>query len=111
MRELFRHRDHTLVSYYKELLEAAGIKVLVRNEYLAMSGLSEIPITEFYPNICVLDDEDYERAWQVMHEAMHESAVGADQEQICPHCGETNPGNFEICFSCGKEIGAHEAGR
>ncbi|NNC88343.1 MAG: DUF2007 domain-containing protein [Akkermansiaceae bacterium] len=105
MKELFRHRDHTLVSYYRGLLEAEGIPVIMRNEYLAMSGLTEIPITEFYPNICVLHDEDYERAWKVMRRAIHENARGSDTEVTCAECGESNPGNFEVCFSCGKALG------
>lgn len=59
MKELFRHKDHAMVAYYKSVLEAKGIPVMLRNEYLAMSGLAEIPIPEFYPNICVMNDEDY----------------------------------------------------
>ena len=61
MRELYRHKEFSTVAYYKSLLEAEGISVLLRNETLQMSGLSEIPIPEFYPNICVMNDEDYEK--------------------------------------------------
>ena len=106
MRELFRHRDHTVVGYYKSLLEAEGIPVMFRNEYLAMSGLTEIPITEFYPNICVMHDDDYPRAWEVMRRAMHEDARNSELELPCPSCGEANPGNFDLCFSCSAPLRA-----
>ena len=110
MKELFRHRDHTIVGYYKSLLEAEGIPIMLRNEYLTMSGLTEIPITEFYPNICVLHDEDYPRAWEVMHRAIHKDAKDADLEVPCHTCGETNPGNFDICFACASPLRADKPG-
>lgn len=104
MKEIFRHRDHTMVALYKEILEAEGIPVMFRNLHLAMGGLSSIPITEFYPNICVIHEEDYERAWEVMQRAMHENAVGSDLEVECGACGEKNPGNFDFCFSCQEAL-------
>lgn len=110
MRELYRHRDHSLVAYYKQLLEAEGIAVMLRNEHLTMTGLSEIPIPEFYPNICVLNDEDYERAWHIMRKAMHENAEHSDEEVVCPSCGEVNPGNFDVCFSCQGDLHQGELG-
>ena len=106
MKELFRHRDHALVSYYAQMLEAAGIPVLLRNEHVTMMGLSDIPITEFYPNICVLNDEDYQQAWELMRKVMQGNAEHADEEVACAACGETNPGNFDVCFACGEEIAA-----
>lgn len=102
MKEVFRHHDHTMVALYQEILEAEGIPVMFRNLHLAMCGLATIPITEFYPNICVIDEEDYERAREVMRRVIHE-AVGPEVE--CPACGEKNPGNFELCFSCQGDLG------
>ncbi len=91
MRELYRHKDHSMVAYYKQLLEAAGIPVMLRNEHLTMTGLSEIPIPEFYPNICVINDSDYEKAWEIMRIAIHENAMNSDEEVTCAACGEANP--------------------
>jgi uncharacterized membrane protein YvbJ len=25
-------------------------------------------------------------------------------EKTCPHCGETNPGNFMSCWQCGSAL-------
>jgi hypothetical protein len=86
------------------MLEAEGIPVMFRNLHLAMSGLSEIPIAEFYPNICVMRDEDFLSAWEVLRRAMHENAVGSDREVESGGCGEKNPGNFDFCFSCREEL-------
>lgn len=104
MRELFRERDFTKVGYYQSVLEAEGIATLVKNKHLTMSGLSEIPIPEFFPALCVMDDEDYERAMEIIRFRITENSKGAELEIECPACGETNPGNFDFCWSCDAEI-------
>lgn len=46
---------------FRELLEKEGIACQLRNAQLA-SALGEIPFTECYPELWVLDDEVYPRA-------------------------------------------------
>lgn len=104
MKELFREKDITRVTYYKGVLEDHGILTLIRNEYLTFSGLTEIPIPEFYPALCVLNDEDYPRAVAIIREQLAENERNADKEIPCGSCGETNPGNFDICWSCGNPM-------
>lgn len=104
MKELFRHRDPTVIHHYKTLLEVADIPIIVRNEVLQMSGITEIPIPEFYPNICVMNDEDYDRARTILKEAMTEQQTASGEDTACPNCKEPNPGNFEVCYLCGHEL-------
>ncbi len=104
MKELFREQDITRVSYYQAVLEENGIPTLVRNEHLTGSGLTEIPIPEFFPALCVLHDEDYAQAVALIREHLTANQKNADIEINCVSCGETNPGNFEICWSCGEPV-------
>lgn len=104
MKELFREPDITRVNYFRAILEEEGIPTLIRNEYLTYSGLTEIPIPEFYPALCVMDDADYQRAVEIIRENLAMQREGADTETRCPSCGETNPGNFGTCWSCGQPI-------
>lgn len=104
MKELYRHKDHSIVSYYQSILESEGIPTMLRNEHTTMAGLSEIPIPEFYPNICVIHDEDYPRAWEIMKRTMETNSKDAEIDISCGNCGETNPGNFDVCFSCGEAL-------
>ena len=104
MKELFREHDFTQVSFYRSILETAGIPTFIRNETLTMSGLTEIPIPEFYPALCVVNDEDYERALSVLREHNRKNQENADSESLCPFCGESSPGNFEVCWSCGGSL-------
>ncbi|GEM_PF-425147 len=104
MKELFREQDYTKVGYFQSVIEAEGIATIVRNKHLTMSGLTEIPIPEFFPALCVVDDTDYPRAMEIIRHQITENSKGADLEIECPACSEINPGNFDICWSCGKTI-------
>lgn len=50
-----------MLGYYQSLLEEAEIKTLVKNEYSQLA-MGEIPFTQVYPELWVIDSEDYERA-------------------------------------------------
>jgi len=104
MKELFREQDITRVSYYKAVLEDHDIPTMIRNEYLTGSGLTEIPIPEFFPALCVLNDGDYVPAVKIIREHLTANQANADLEIKCASCGETNPGNFDTCWSCGNPV-------
>jgi hypothetical protein len=104
MKELFRELDITRVSYYKALLEDCGIPTMIRNEFLTTFGLSEIPIPEFYPALCVVNDDDYVQAMMIIREHLTANQANADIEIACASCREPNPGNFEVCWSCGNSV-------
>ncbi|MEJ6578178.1 MAG: DUF2007 domain-containing protein [Akkermansiaceae bacterium] len=101
MREIVRHSEIHRVTRYRDILESAGIQTLVRNENLSVT---DAPIPEFYPNLCVLNDEEFPRAVQVLKEHEEKMAAGVEIEVTCPSCGEINPGNFDVCFNCQEPI-------
>lgn len=101
MKELFREREFTTIGYYRNILETAGIKTFVRNENLHNN---EVPIPDFFPALCVVNDEEYDRALQVIQEHVERDREASDTEVECASCGEKNPGNFEVCWSCGGAI-------
>lgn len=100
MRELFREQDRTRVAFYQGLVEAEGIPTFIRNQHLTCSGLTEIPIPEFFPALCVMDDEDYDKAVKIIRNHLTAESPDMDIEIPCPACGEMNPGNFAQCWSC-----------
>ena len=104
MRELFREQDITRVSYFKAVLEDHGILTMIRNEHLTASGLSEIPIPELFPTLCIMNDDDYDEAVRIIREHLNENHINSDKEISCISCGETNPGNFDICWSCNNPV-------
>lgn len=82
-------------------LESAGLSVQVRGEALApLSG--EIPSTETWVELWVFPQE-LEAAKQLVAE-LEENREAAGHEVPCLRCREANPGNFELCWSCGMEL-------
>ena len=111
MREIFRERDITRVAYFQSVLESEGIATHVRNQHLTASGLSEIPIPEFFPALCVINEDEYEMALEILRRNRRENEAGADTEIKCSSCSETNPGNFETCWSCGGDVSMAGSGK
>jgi hypothetical protein len=103
MKELFREKDFTRVGYFQGILEAEGIPTFVRNQDTT-TFLTEVPIPEFYPALCVMNDEDYEEAVRIIRDCIVKDSVSSETEVQCPKCRESNPGNFETCWACGSEL-------
>ena len=103
MIEVFRAHSLITASYYRDLLESAGIRTMLRNETL-VHGVVEIPIPEFFPNIVVLDDAEAQRARELIKKDLEERDEDPGPPVKCVSCGEENPGNFGSCFSCGEEL-------
>ncbi|MDP4624846.1 MAG: DUF2007 domain-containing protein [Akkermansiaceae bacterium] len=98
MKELFRERDLTKVTFYQSLLEAAEIPTFIKNENLSTTEGVSIP--DFFPALCVVHSEDYDRAYALIKEHLEETEKLSGTEITCPNCGETSPGNFGACWNC-----------
>lgn len=82
-------------------LESSGLSVEVRGESLApLSG--EIPGGETWVELW-LHPRDMEHARGLLAE-LRENQEAAEHSVECPRCREENPGNFELCWSCGLEL-------
>ncbi|MDF2377489.1 MAG: DUF2007 domain-containing protein [Verrucomicrobiales bacterium] len=100
MKELFREPDFTTIGHYQSLLETCGIRTHVKNETVALMGVSEIPIPDTFPALCVVNNEDFERAWELIREHRTRNEALVEFELRCEKCGEVSPGNFDSCWSC-----------
>ncbi len=76
-------------------MEEAGIGTHVRNK--ALLGVR----TEVLPALCVVNDQDHARALQVLKDRVADDRMKSTTEWKCIKCGSDNPGNFEVCWSCG----------
>lgn len=100
MKELFRHHDHAKVGLIESLLVGEGIEVLMKNKELTMSGLSEIPIPEFYPALCVVNVEDEEKAATLVKTFLDDERQPMGEDWICGQCNESVPDSMGECWSC-----------
>jgi hypothetical protein len=103
MRQVFVHRDPTMVGFKKSILEEAGIDCFIQNEHTSATfgagalGLTGSPI--FDPALCIVDDSRYDEAMAVL-KSTEQTAVTVRADWCCPQCKENVPGNFEICWKC-----------
>jgi Putative prokaryotic signal transducing protein len=94
VKRVFGSYNQQLVHHAKNLLEAAGIRVLVRNQYLS-SAMGELPPAECEAQVWVLENSDVARAEEILR---IKPASGPDW--TCA-CGETLGAQFSQCWRCG----------
>ena len=94
-------RESTDVATLKLLLEEQNIQCLIRNEHLSMAE-GEIPLQECLPELWVLNDADYPRAYELV-ETWRNSPVVTHSQWLCADCGETIEGQFTSCWKCGAQ--------
>jgi len=88
--------NQTVVYHGRNLLQAQGIEVLVRNATLS-SALGELPPTE--TELWIMNDEDLARAQEILS-----AAPAAGPEWTC-QCGERLGPQFTQCWKCGAYRG------
>lgn len=84
----------------RELLAREGIACIIRNEQLFVA-MGEIPMTECFPELWVIDDEVYPRA-----KMLTERLMRVDENEgpwSCPDCLEEHEGQFGSCWRCGRQ--------
>ncbi len=83
------------------LLTQSGIDAHVFNAN-AQSGMGELPFTETYPQVWVMNDAHTERAKTIVRE--YKFAPINHAVVLCDECGEENPANFGVCWNCAKAL-------
>jgi hypothetical protein len=85
------------------MLQAEGIRSLVKNELLA-GAISELPMMSTLPEVWLVRASDEPKARRVLddYRARARSTLGPDV--ACPACGAENPSNFELCWKCRKPL-------
>ncbi len=95
MKRVFSSYNLVAVHHARNVLDAAGIRAVVRNQYLS-SAMGELPPAECQPQLWVLNDDDAARAEELL---LRGEAPG--QPWSCP-CGESLGGQFTQCWKCGS---------
>jgi hypothetical protein len=98
LKQVYTHENVALVGNARNLLEAAGIACRLQNQY-AGGGSGELPYVQAWPELWVDNDEDYQRACELIETALR-GPQGDDWQ--CADCSEDNAGSFEICWRCGS---------
>ena len=101
MKQVFVSQNLIEVEMRKEQLEQAGIRCMIKNQ--RSSGLAgEIPFVEIFPELWVLQEQDYDQARQLLEEETELPPMNQDF-WTCSGCGERHEGQFGVCWKCGQE--------
>lgn len=96
MKKVYESQNLALVTIARGIVEEAGIRCTLRNEFAAGAAGQLAPI-DTWPQLWVLDDLHAGRAAAALRRAFEHT--GADWN--CPRCGEDNAASFDICWKCG----------
>jgi hypothetical protein len=95
VKRVFSSYNLAAVHHARNLLEAEGIRAVVRNELLS-SAMGELPPAECQAELWVLEDGDAARAEQILY---RRTETGPPWR--CGACGETSEAQFTQCWRCG----------
>ena len=106
MKLVYTHPSIIAVVKAQSLVEFAGIKCVLRNEY-ATGAIGELAPIDAWPEVWVINDKDFERASSLIEESQ-KATQKADWE--CAQCGSLSPATFDSCWYCGHERPIHPQG-
>lgn len=99
MRRFYRSHDRLEIYRLHDLLQTHGIVCVVRNDYLS-GAAGELPPTECWPELLLIDDQDWAPARKLLEAAL--APVDAAPWR-CPGCGEHLDAAFGRCWRCGRD--------
>ena len=100
MKKVYSADNLAMSGYVKSMREENQINCVIKNQNL-VGAMGELPPIECWPEVWVLDDDEYENAMQIINTFLSERAHPRE-EWIC-RCGEKIEGQFSACWSCGRE--------
>lgn len=102
MKRIYSEPNPLFIHQIKDLLAEKGIVTIIKNEFLS-GGVGELPPTEVWPELWIVDKEDKVPAERIVDEFL-QSTKSSPQNWTCKNCGQEIEGQFNICWSCGAEI-------
>ncbi len=99
MKVIYTNESSFLVTNVKNLVEAAGIEVFIKNEY-AQGSVGEVSAFDSWPELWVANESDFKRAMEIVEAAQKPTSR---TEWTCINCDENNDPSFEICWKCQHE--------
>ena len=88
------------VESLKEIVEQDGIPCMIKNQQ-GSSLAGEVPFGEVFPELWVINDNDYSRAQKFLENG-EKAKTSETTDWACPKCGENVEGDFTTCWKCGE---------
>ena len=105
MKRVFTAANLPEAQLLSDYLESRGVRARIFNAN-ASSALGELPLEASLPQLWVERDDEAARAKDLIDTYFRKTPTGPPVR--CPHCGEENPGSFELCWNCGRTLDGSE---
>ncbi len=102
MKRVYSAEHGLMTEHIKDILQEEGINCMIKNLNLA-GALGELPPIECWPEVWILEDEDYDRASSIVEDLIKDSDEYRSS-WVC-QCGEKIEGQFTACWNCGTVRG------
>ena len=99
MRMVYTNESRILVGNARNLIGSKGIDTCFKNEY-AQGAIGEASAFDSWLELWVIDDSNYERAFQIIETSLSKDNAPA---WVCKTCSEENDTSFEVCWCCQSE--------
>jgi len=99
MKKIYSNEMSLLVSNMKNIIEAQGIEVFIKNEF-AQGAVGEVSAFDAWPEIWIVDDNDFDHAMKIVNTSQKNDN---SLDWICNSCSEENSSSFEVCWKCQSE--------
>ena len=99
MKRIYSSFNLAAVHHARNLLDAEGIRAVVKNEMLS-SAMGELPPAECQTELWVVRDSEAARAEAVLRSAL---SAKSGPPWACASCGELCEPQFTQCWRCGRD--------
>jgi len=99
MKLLYTNENRFLVSNVKNIIQDAGIDIMLKNEYVG-GGAGDLSPFDTWLELWVVEDRDYEKALKLVNSL---DIPGNSRDWVCSKCHEVNTASFDICWQCQNE--------
>ena len=101
MRQVFVSQNLIEVESFEDILTQDGIPCTIKNKR-GTSLAGEVPFAEVFPELWVINDEDFSKAKELLDDWVKAGTSGGSTWQ-CQSCGEQHSSEFTSCWKCGKD--------
>lgn len=100
MKKIYSAKDPLMVAHLKNVLATFGIRCVTRKMDL-LSAAGELPPTECWPELWIINDEKLARAKAIIRKTLA-PLESVKKPWRCAGCGEELEGQFTECWNCGR---------
>lgn len=100
MKRILYEPDMEKLNEFQAILDSYAIATIISTPNI--TSVEASPLPKCFPFICVVNDDDYGRAKQIIRKYF--TSLENESQATCPNCGDTNPGDYLFCWSCDTTV-------